>query len=555
MLLYNVTLLGKTIDLAKPQEHDGSNVVTIVMGNNGSGKSRLFQVICSAFIKVARHNMTTHFFSDVVNLSDLEQLDSLSYIQDSDINSLSRFKEPFTQIWNVGHDGSFMNFTAIYPYEQAITNYVCKVDNADNADNVDLIDSLTSRFLQEAKAQGKHLQFHKNGTSVSELNMPNKVLAVTGSPYDKFPFRDSYSRQDSLAPYVYLGTKEKRQAGARFNRGYLSYKFDQLGASFIKLLLKPKQEYFDFSKMFDFLNISSSFTLKLSLNERVRKEEINQKGILKMVESIKFFKDKDHETINEKNEINDLSKRLVDALLYVVGDRLDKHERHFEPLEVLCKIDLAKEPDDKKYLSSLELLSEYDLIELTDVIFSKSESNQDFLLSQASSGELSILFTMSSIAGEIENGSLVLIDEPELSLHPEWQLNFLSLLTDIFTNYKDCHFIIATHSPNIISSIPDNNAYIVSIDEAKLMPSKMYHNRSADFQLASVFKAPGNNNEYLLSQVIEILDVLCKSNEVDKEAIDRAKWLLTFENKLEDGDKVKILLQILKKTMGALDIQ
>jgi predicted ATPase len=551
MLLYNVTLLGKTIDLANAQEHEGSNVVTIVMGNNGSGKSRLFQAICSAFIVVARQNKTTHYFSDVVNLSDLEQLDSLSYIQDNDINSLSRFKEPFSRIINVGHDGSFMNFTAIYPYEQAITNYVCKVDNADN---VGLIDSLTFHFLEEAKAQGKHLKFHKNGTSVSELNIPNKVLAVTGSPYDKFPFSDTHSRQDSLSPYVYLGTKEKRQAGARFNRGYLSYKFDQLGASFIKLLLKPKQEYFDFSKMFGFLNISSSFTLKLSLNDRVRKEEINQHSILKMVESIKFFKDKNHEAINE---INDLSKRLVDALLYVVGDRLDKHEGHFQPLEVLCQIDLAKEPDDKKYLSSLELLSEYDLIELTDVIFSKSESNQDFLLSQASSGELSILFTMSSIAGEIENGSLVLIDEPELSLHPEWQLNFLSLLTDIFSNYKNCHFIIATHSPNIISSIPDNNAYIVSIDEdnAKLMPSKMYHNRSADFQLANVFNAPGNNNEYLLSQVIEILDVLCKSNEVDEEALHRAKWLLTFENKLEYGDKVKTLLEILKKTMGALNIQ
>lgn len=554
MLLYNVTLLGRTIDLAKAQEHEGSNVVTIVMGNNGSGKSRLFQVICSAFIEVARQNKTNHYFRDVVNLSDLKQLDSLSYIQDNDINSLSRFKEPFTKIYNVGHDGSFMNFTAIYPYEQAITNYVCKVDNADN---VGFIDSLTSYFLQEAKDQGKHLKFHKNGANVSELNIPNKVLAVTGSPYDKFPFRDRHSAQDSLAPYVYLGTKEKQQAGARFNRGYLSYKFDQLGASFIKLLLKPKQEYFDFSKMFDFLNISSSFTLKLYLNDRVRKEEINQNSILEMVSSIKFFKDKERETINEENERNDLSKRLVDALLYVVGDKLDGHERHFEPLEVLCQIDLAKEPDDKKYLSSLELLSEYDLIELADVIFSKSESNQDFLLSQASSGELSILFTMSSIAGEIENGSLVLIDEPELSLHPEWQLNFLSLLTDIFSNYKNCHFIIATHSPNIISSIPDNNAYIVSIDgdDAKLMPSKMYHNRSADFQLASVFNAPGNNNEYLLSQVIEILDVLCKSNEVDEEAINRAKWLLTFENKLEDGDKVKTLLQILKKTMGALNIQ
>jgi len=248
---------------------------------------------------------------------------------------------------------------------------------------------------------------------------------------------------------------------------------------------------------------------------------------------------------------------LLEAIKYIGGENLEKNDHHFNPIEILCKVDLAKGDNDKLRLSSLELLSEYDLVELDDVIFSKSESKQEFLLSQASSGELSLLFTMSSIAGEIQNGSLVLIDEPEISLHPKWQLDFLSLLTDIFSNYKSCHFIIATHSPNIISSIPDNNAYIVSVDtdEAKLMPSKMYHNRSADFQLASVFNAPGNNNEYLLSQVIEVLDNLCKSKEFDNDSLHRAKWLLTFENKMEDGDKVKTLLHILKQTMEALNIQ
>ncbi|TOE23387.1 hypothetical protein CGJ47_15095 [Vibrio parahaemolyticus] len=550
MLLNSVTLLGRTIDLADVQENEDSNVVTIVMGNNGSGKSRLFQTICSAFIQTPRQGYMEHHLREVVNLSDLEQLDSLSYMQGGDFNSLYRSKEPFIRRYLVGND-TFVDILAIYPYEKAILN------NVHNLDDVDIIDSLTPHFLEEAKAQSKYLKFKKNGISSTELNIPNKVLAVTGSPYDKFPFRDTYSPQGSLSPYVYLGTRGKRQAGARFNRGYLSYKFDQLGASFIKLLLKPRQEYFDFSKMFDFLDISPSFTLKLSLSERIRKEEINQKMILDVVRHVKFFKDKDHEMISEENERDDLSKRLVDALLYVAGEKLDKHESHyFKPLEVLCKIDLAKELNDTEYLSSLYLLSEYDLVELEDVVFSNSRTNQEFLLSQASSGELSLLFTMSSIAGEIENGSLILIDEPELSLHPEWQLNFLSLLTDIFSNYKNCHFIIATHSPNIISSIPDSNAYIVSIDdvESKLMPSKMYHNRSADFQLASVFNAPGNNNEYLISQVIEALDGLCK-NEVDDELLYRTKWLLTFEDKLEDGDKVKTLLKILKQTMGALNIQ
>lgn len=548
MLLNNVTLQGKSIDLADARDHDDANVVTILMGNNGSGKSRLFQTICSTFIQAPRQNMMGHYLRDVVNFSTLEELDSLSYFKDGELNSLSRFKEPFLRRYRLGNEDQVIELVSIYPYEEAIKYRINNVDDAS------AIDHIIPLFIKEAEEHSKHLKLKRNGVTSAVLNGPSKVLAVTGSPYDKFPFRDTYSSQDSLAPYIYFGTREKRQAGARFNRGYLRYKFDQLGASFIKLLLKPRQEYFDFSKMFDFLDISHSFTLKLSLSERIRKEEINQDGILNVVRSVQFFKDKNHPEISEENERVILSKRLVDAMNYVVGEKLDEHESHFNPLEILCKIDLGNENKDKELLSSLALLSEYDLVELDDVMFTKSRSKQDFLLSQASSGELSLLFTMSSIAGEIENGSLILIDEPELSLHPEWQLNLLSLLTDIFSNYKSCHFIIATHSPNIISSIPDNNAYIVSldIDEAALMPSKMYHNRSADFQLASVFNAPGNNNEYLLSQVIEVLDSLCKSNEFGDDSLIRAKWLLSFESKLEDGDKVKVLLGILKQTMEAL---
>lgn len=550
MLLNNVTLLGKSIDLTDKQAHEDSNVVTIMMGSNGSGKSRIFQAICSAFIYASHNDIMPNHYTDVTNLSDLEGFDSLSYIQDGDLNLFSRNKLPFHRRYDLPND-AFIILISGYPYEDVIKYRV------HNVHDDSLVENIVSMFLHEVKQYGKKFQLKKNGEICDTFKMPNKVLAVTGSPYDKFPFKNSHSGLHSFSSYVYLGTREKRQAGYRRNRGYLSYKFDQLGASFIKLLLKPKQEYFDFSKMLDFLNISSSFTLKLYFSDRIRSRELNQESIIDLVRSVKFFKDKDHEMISEDIDKEELSKRLLEAIKYVGGEELEKEDYRFDPIEILCQIDLAKGDNDKLRLSSLELLSEYDLVELDDVVFSKTESNQEFLLSQASSGELSLLFTMSSIAGEIQNGSLILIDEPEISLHPKWQLNFLSLLTDIFSNYKACHFIIATHSPNIISSIPSDNAYIVNVDtdEAQLMPSKMYHNRSADFQLASVFNAPGNNNEYLLSQVIEVLDNLCKSKEFDNDSLHRAKWLLTFENKVPDGDKVKVLLRILKQTMEALNIK
>ncbi|MDQ9130088.1 AAA family ATPase [Serratia fonticola] len=550
MLLTNVTSLGKSVNLADKQAHEDSNVVTILMGNNSSGKSRIFQTICSAFIRTSHNDMNAYNLKNIINLSDIELFDSLSYTQDGDLNSFYRVNFPIFQKYDLSN-GAFITLTSVYPYEQAIRNHV------HNVDDESLIESITSMFLQEVKNYSSRFQFKKNGEICNSLKIPNKVLAVTGSPYDKFPFARSYSGVHNLSPYVYLGAREKERAGYRRNQGYLSYKFDQLGASFIKLLLKPKQEYFDFSKVLNFLKISSSFTLKLYFSDRVGASDLTQEKILDLVRSIIFFKGKDHEAIINEIDKDELSKRLLEAVRYIGGEELEKNVHQHNPIEILCQIDLTKGVNDKLRLNSLELLSEYGLIELEDVIFSKLESKQDFLLSQASSGELSLLFTMSSIAGEIQNGSLILIDEPEISLHPKWQLNFLSLLTDVFSSYKSCHFIIATHSPNIISSLPNDDAYIVNLEtnEAKLMHSEMYHNRSVDFQLARVFDSPGNNNEYLLSQVIEVLDKLCKSEELDSESFHRAKWLLTFENKVGDDDKVKILLKILKQTMEALKIK
>ena len=77
--------------------------------------------------------------------------------------------------------------------------------------------------------------------------------------------------------------------------------------------------------------------------------------------------------------------------------------------------------------------------------YMKKNDKRKFFITEASSGELCILFNMLSIAGSIKDESIVLLDEPELSLHPEWQRDFLPLLAKVFSKYKRCHFIIATH--------------------------------------------------------------------------------------------------------------
>lgn len=66
-----------------------------------------------------------------------------------------------------------------------------------------------------------------------------------------------------------------------------------------------------------------------------------------------------------------------------------------------------------------------------------------------SSGEQHELVLLYELLFKVKPGSLVLIDEPELSLHVGWQVQFLKDLQEI-TKLVDLDILMATHSPDII---------------------------------------------------------------------------------------------------------
>ncbi len=70
--------------------------------------------------------------------------------------------------------------------------------------------------------------------------------------------------------------------------------------------------------------------------------------------------------------------------------------------------------------------------------------------SQLSSGEQHELVLLYELLFKVEPDSLILIDEPELSLHIAWQERFLKDLQEII-KLTPMDFLIATHSPDIIS--------------------------------------------------------------------------------------------------------
>ncbi|WP_017305612.1 AAA family ATPase [Spirulina subsalsa] len=68
-----------------------------------------------------------------------------------------------------------------------------------------------------------------------------------------------------------------------------------------------------------------------------------------------------------------------------------------------------------------------------------------------SSGEQHELVMLYELLFKVEPNSLVLIDEPELSLHVGWQAQFLGDLQEI-TKLANLDILMATHSPDLIQN-------------------------------------------------------------------------------------------------------
>lgn len=81
--------------------------------------------------------------------------------------------------------------------------------------------------------------------------------------------------------------------------------------------------------------------------------------------------------------------------------------------------------------------------------------DKELPLSELSSGEKQELILFFNLIFKTNDDSLLLIDEPEISLHVVWQENFINDLMEIIRNSK-IKAIIATHSPQIINRYWDN---------------------------------------------------------------------------------------------------
>ncbi|WP_026947152.1 AAA family ATPase [Algoriphagus marincola] len=138
------------------------------------------------------------------------------------------------------------------------------------------------------------------------------------------------------------------------------------------------------------------------------------------------------------------------------------------------------------------------------------KDGRELSMLNASSGELALITSIVYLSTIITDNTVILIDEPENSLHPLWQKEYAKTLLDIFYFYQP-KIIIATHSPLIV-----NGAEIFS-DSAKIFKSENFSFTLQSQEPLNIeelyykfFDISTPENRYLSNRLVRLLNLLAE---------------------------------------------
>ncbi|EGT3618936.1 MULTISPECIES: AAA family ATPase [Clostridium] len=183
-------------------------------------------------------------------------------------------------------------------------------------------------------------------------------------------------------------------------------------------------------------------------------------------------------TENEyKSKIIDIRKKFDKLNVYDISEVKFEKDIKFKK-EHAKALKIYFDDFDKKYQVYEGMLEKFDLfmdiintkLAFKNIKISKEKGlsivdmqGEKVKLSMLSSGEKQMIVLFYNLIFEINNESLLLIDEPEISLHISWQQEFMSDVLRVLEK-KNINVIVATHSPQILSNYWENQIDLGEID-------------------------------------------------------------------------------------------
>jgi len=404
---------------------------------------------------------------------------------------------------------------------------------------------------------GEHIGIH-------DLILPEKILASSFMLNDAFLFVDNEKNKPKKRFYEYLGIRGS--SGTAGTRGYLKKTVECVINSSDDLTFIN-----NLKSILKFLNLQPYFNIyfKTRFNKYFFNVEITES----VFES--FFKDWKRFRPNRKTEpysinfYNKLSQEEIKELVAFINrsqNRIKPFSRHSKKrtAHILDYNIIMNDTNPSKKtiedFNCIKKLMKLDILSYPRIKINKINRfggiNKRFDLEESSSGEYHFISAIIGILANIKPNSLILIDEPEISLHPNWQIKYVDFLKKVFSKYPSCHFIIATHSHFMVSDIKDSSSSMISLKRnpyGEIKPRTHDENTygwTAEDILYNIFEVPTVRNFYLADKVGDILSLISKEEQNIDEIKKHVSELKNIHLELKDIDPLKQIIEKLVERFG-----
>lgn len=348
--------------------------------------------------------------------------------------------------------------------------------------------------------------------------LPEMIVSTSFLVNDKFRF---VRRSNETLFYNYLGVRDS--ASTARTRSYVR--------AIINMLFKDisdNKNLAGIKKILSYIGYDPTY-LGVSYKARYKSSfftgDLSEQSFLELFDNPKSFSNREKASYSTSffktiREDGARIKRIISATNTIAAE-LKVKQRHRSQIA----INLLDESFGIETLSWLDDLLKLDLIESPSISFKKmalQATASEIGIEKFSSGEFNIFASLIGLRSLVKPNSLVLIDEPEISLHPNWQMKYIHLLKEIFSDLPSVHFIIATHSHFLVSDLKNESSEIIKLGR---LGEKLKHysikgdtyGQSAENILYNIFGLRSSRNYYFEVEIRELLTLISNNKDVANE--------------------------------------